>query len=135
MIPEFGTDFFNSYAWFKHSKSMFKDSDEFQSEIYEKPLDVDFVRDPKNKNFIDKYAKKVGNDYFLDKNKIPARGKALTTKQWNVLSTARTEQQKYAKQTAAQRRKTLKDPKFQKLQDDKVKVLETIVDDEAEDNE
>ena len=134
MLPEFGTDFFNSYSWFKHSKSMFpssglkkskNDPEGFENQIYNKPLDVDFVKD--NKAFIDKYAKKVGNEYFLDKTKIPKQGKALTKAEWEVLSTARTEQQKYAKQTAAERRKTLKDPKFQKLQNDKVKVLEKIV--------
>ena len=134
MLPEFGKDFFNSYSWFKHSKSMFpssglkkseNDPEGFENQIYKKPLDVDFVKN--NKRFIDKYAKKVGNDYFLDKDKIPARGKALTKAEWDVLGKARTEQQKYAQQTPAQREKTLKDPKFQKLQDDKVKVLNKIV--------
>ena len=56
MLPEFGTDFFNSYAWFKHSKSMFKSKNEFENEIYKKPLDVEFIKN--NKRFIDKYAKK-----------------------------------------------------------------------------
>ena len=125
MLPKLGLDYFNSYAWFKHSKSIFKDSADFKNEIFDKALDVDFVKN--NKAFIEKYAIKKGNQYFLNKNSLPKQGPALTNTEWKVLKKARTEQATYAKMTPSKRIDELKDPNFRKLQENKTKVLEKIV--------
>ena len=125
MLPKLGLDYFNSYAWFKSNLSIFKDAADFKNEIFNKALDVDFVKN--NKTFVDKYAIKKGNQYFLNKNSLPKQGSTLTKTQWKVLKKARTEQATYAKMTPSKRTELLKDPDFRKLQENKTNVLEKIV--------
>jgi len=125
LMPELGLDFFNSYSWFKSERSIYKKKAEFNKEIFNDPLDADFVIN--NQEFIKKYGKKKGNQYFLDKNKIPKEGPALTTAEWSVFKKARTEQATYAKMPPSKRISLLNSKKFRDIQDKKIKVLEKIV--------
>ncbi|MAJ74887.1 hypothetical protein CMK13_18025 [Candidatus Poribacteria bacterium] len=124
LLPKFGLDFFNSYGWFKNNSSVFKDKTEFDN-FMAQPLDVEFVKN--NKAFVDKYATKKGNQYFLNENSLPQQGPALTKSEWKTLKKARTEQAEYAKLSRSERAGKLKDKNFRKLQDNKVKVLKKIV--------
>jgi len=92
--------------------------------ILDAPLDPDFVN---NNPEVKKLTKKVNNQYFLDKKKLPKYGKNFTASDIETIKTAETEQGNYAKLTPSARQAKLKDPKFIALQEQKIKVLEKIV--------
>ena len=92
--------------------------------ILDAPLDPDFVN---NNPEVKKLTKKVNNQYFLDKKKLPKYGKNFTESDIKTIKTAETEQTTYAKLTPDKRKAKLKDPKFIALQEQKIKVLEKIV--------
>ena len=92
--------------------------------LLDAPLDPDFVN---NNPEIKKLTKKVNNQYFLDKKKLPKYGKNFTASDIETIKTAETEQSNYAKLTPSARKAKLKDPKFIALQKQKIKVLEKIV--------
>ena len=92
--------------------------------ILDAPLDPDFVN---NNPEVKKLTKKVNNQYFLDKKKLPKYGKNFTESDIETIKTAETEQGNYAKLTPSARQDKLKDPKFIALQEQKIKVLEKIV--------
>ena len=123
LLPKLGLDFFNSYGWFKNNSAVFKDKTEFDSFI-NSPLDPDFVN---NNAAVKKITKKINNQYFIDKNKVPKEGSLLTKSEWRTVKKARTEQATYATLPKSKRNSLLKDADFRKLQDNKVKALKKIV--------
>jgi len=95
------------------------------NEVFTKPLSKEFI--DLNPRFIKQYTKKINNEYFVDKNKVPKEGKIINKTDQDLINKAAEDQVKYRKLKPEQRRSLLKNPIFQKEQKEKIKVLNKIV--------
>ena len=95
------------------------------NEVFTKPLSKEFI--DSNPIFIKQYTKKINNEYFVDKNKVPKEGKIINKTDQDLINKAVEDQVKYRKLKPEQRKSLLKNPIFQKEQKEKIKVLNKIV--------
>jgi len=126
-LPEFGLNFFLNTSSFSDYNAIFLKRGklaELQS-LFDKPLTPEFIRD--NSEYVKKYATKQKDGSFkIDKTKIPAYGKYFNKSDFDTLKAAETEQKNYAVLDLNKRAAKLKDPKFIKLQNNKIKLLEKL---------
>ena len=132
-LPILGTAFFNTASWSDSSRSIFDYSkknniNEFQ-DLLDSPISADFITE--NQKFFDKAVKDGwivprGDRFFINKNKLPEYGSALTESEVNVIKQAETEQASYMRLPKDKRAAKLKDPDFIKLQNSKDKILKKL---------
>ena len=139
-IPEFGLDF---YEFTNSTSGKTRSSDSFGGgngrtifnfnagnnidqlkDLLNAPLTGAFIE--ANREYVKKYTKTIGNDVFLDKNKLK-KGSSLSAKDITVLKIAESEQGKYAKLSPEKRIELLRDKKFRKNQAEKSKILKKIL--------
>ncbi len=139
-IPELGLDFYeftNSTSGKTRSSDSFGASsgrtifnfnagnkiDELK-DLLNAPLTGAFIE--ANPEYVKKYTKTIGNDKFLDKDKLK-KGSSLSAKDITVLKKAESEQGQYAELSPEKRIELLRDKKFRDNQADKSKILKKIL--------
>ena len=139
-IPEFGLDF---YEFTNPTSKKTRSSDSFGAssgrtifnfnagnnidqlkDLLNAPLTGAFIE--ANPEYVKKYTKTIGNDKFLDKDKLK-KGSSLSAKDITVLKRAESEQGQYAKLSPEQRIELLRDKKFRDNQAEKSKILKKIL--------
>ena len=132
-LPILGTAFFNTASWSDSSRSIFDYSkknniNEFQ-DLLNAPISADFITE--NQKFFDKAVKDGwivprGDRFFINKNKLPEYGSALTENQVGVIKQAETEQASYMRLSKDKRAAKLKNSDFIELQNSKDKILKKL---------
>jgi len=130
-LPDFGLNFFTNTSSFADYNGLFKkrgDINELQ-ELLDAPISAEFIAE--NQKFFDKaledgWIVPKGDRFFINKNKLPKYGKYFSESDAKTLKAAENEQRTYATLDVDKRRAKLKDPKFIKLQENKIKLLEKL---------
>ena len=139
-IPELGLDF---YEFTNPKNGKTRSSDSFSAsngrtifnfnagnnidqlkDLLNAPLTGAFIE--ANPEYVKKYTKTIGNDVFLDKDKLK-KGSSLSAKDITVLKRAESEQGQYAKLSTEKRIELLRDKKFRDNQAEKSKILKKIL--------